>query len=143
LQAAIEYDGADADILIAMYRLKDSDDAWQEDVRRRIERLSRGFQKAIDDDAEDPINYNQWAWLVSNTEGDLDQALAYSKKSLELSPDDPGYLDTLGRCYFALEDYENAVKYQRRAVELDPHLQVMRRQLELFESTLAASQKKD
>ena len=143
LQAAIEKDGTDADVMIAIYRLHGADDAWRADVRQRILRLSKVFQKSIEEDPEDSITYNQWAWLISNTEGDFDQSLRYSKKSLELVPDEPGYLDTLGRCYYAKGDLASAVKYQRRAVELEPHMQVMRRQLELFESTLAASQTKD
>ncbi|MCA9210287.1 MAG: tetratricopeptide repeat protein, partial [Planctomycetales bacterium] len=58
-------------------------------------------------------------------------------KSLELVPDTAGYLDTLGRCYYAKGDYANAVKYQTQAVRLDPHTQQIRRQLELFEKALA------
>ena len=64
--------------------------------------------------------YNQWAWLVTNTEGDFAQAVQHSLRSLELAPDEPSYLDTLGRCYFAAGDVENAIKSQRKAVELAP-----------------------
>lgn len=80
--------------------------------------------------------YNQFAWLVSNTEGDLDEALQSSLQSLELRPNTAGFLDTLGRCYFAKGDYENAVKCQARAVELEPHSGQIRRQLERFQETL-------
>jgi hypothetical protein len=49
----------------------------------------------------------------------------------------------LGRCYYAVGDLESAVKAQREAVRRHPHLQVMRDQLQLFESALAAQEKKD
>jgi tetratricopeptide (TPR) repeat protein len=42
----------------------------------------------------------------------------------------------LGRCYYAVGDYENAIKYQRRAVELEPFAMSMKRQLQLFETEL-------
>jgi hypothetical protein len=47
-------------------------------------------------------------------------------------------LDTLGRCYYAAGDLENAVKYQSQAVKLDQHSGQMRRQLEFFQKELAA-----
>ena len=54
-----------------------------------------------------------------------------------MRPGEPAFLDTLGRCYYAAGEYQNAVKYQRQAVAKEPHLQVMRRQLETFERALA------
>ena len=80
---------------------------------------------------------NDYAWLVGNTEGNVEQALRFSQESLRLRPGTPGYLDTLGRCYYRLGDCENAVKFQRQAVRRDPHSGQLIRQLELFESALA------
>jgi len=77
---------------------------------------------------------------VANTEGDYDEALRSSQRSLELRPETAGYLDTLGRCYFAKGDYKNAVFHQSRAVELEPHSQQIRRQLELFQKALETAQ---
>ena len=84
--------------------------------------------------------HNQLAWLVSNTEGDYDEALRSSQRSLELRPETPGYLDTLGRCYYAKGDYKSAVLYQSRAAELEPHSVQIRRQLEFFQAALKAAQ---
>ena len=81
--------------------------------------------------------YNQWAWLVSNTEGDYDKAVRYSLRSLEFNPDQASCLDTLGRCYFSAGRIEEAVEVQRRAVELQPWMKIMRRQLDEFEAALA------
>jgi tetratricopeptide (TPR) repeat protein len=135
--AAANYD-KDPDILIAMYRVPGSDEDFQRRTRVRIRRAGQYVQTLIDEYPEIPTFYNQWAWLVANTEGDQELAVEYSKKSLELSPEEPSYLDTLGRCYYAVGDLENAVKFQRQAVALAPHYRVMQRQLELFEAALAA-----
>jgi tetratricopeptide (TPR) repeat protein len=146
LELAIRFDPSDADVLIAMYRWQDADEKWREAVRRRIRDLAQSFQHDIDSNPSDPTGYNQWAWLVSNTEGDFQKAIRYSHRSLELIPPDAGeaagagFLDTLGRCYYAAGDYENAVKYQRQAIEKVDYMQVMHRQLALFEKALAEKQ---
>jgi tetratricopeptide (TPR) repeat protein len=143
---AIRFDPTDADVLIAMYRWKEADEKWRESVGRRIRDLAQSFQQEIDSNPSDPTAYNQWAWLVSNTEGDYQKAIRYSHRSLELIPPDvgesagAGFLDTLGRCYYAAGDYENAVKYQREAIEKVDYMQVMHRQLALFEKALAEKQ---
>jgi hypothetical protein len=55
-----------------------------------------------------------------------------SHKSLELRPNYAGFLDTLGRCYYAKGDLVNALKYQSQAVKINPHSGQIRRQLEFF-----------
>ena len=140
---AIKSDPTDADVLIAMYRVPEADEKWRQTTRAKIRDLARQFQEQIDENPSDPVPYNQWAWLISNTEGDFQKAIRYSHRSIELIPADAGesagasYLDTLGRCYYAVGDYENALKYQRQAIEKVDYMQVMQRQLALFEKTLA------
>jgi tetratricopeptide (TPR) repeat protein len=82
---------------------------------------------------------NQYAWLVGNTYGDFDEAvkLAHeavkiSQEVLDLRPSQGGFLDTLGRCYFAKDDLVNAVKYQSQAVKLNSGSGQIRRQLAFF-----------
>jgi len=143
LQTAIKLDPTDADVLIAMYRVPEADDAWRAAVRQRIHDLSRQFQQEIDEQPGDPNPYNQWAWLISNTEGDFQKAVRYSHRSIELIPPGAGksaggsFMDTLGRCYFAAGDIENALKYQREAIKKVDYMQVMHRQLAQFEKTYA------
>jgi cytochrome c-type biogenesis protein CcmH/NrfG len=99
------------------------------------------------------ISYNQLAWLVANTEGDFDEAVKMSLKSVELirarlaeelsthhrevainilSEALGGHLDTLAHCYAAKKDFDNAVKTQTEAARLIPHQQQIARKLELF-----------
>jgi tetratricopeptide (TPR) repeat protein len=141
LEIAIKADPTDADVLIAMYRVPEASDAWRASTRKQIAQMANEFQQKIDEAPGDPTSYNQWAWLVSNTEGDYERAVRYSHRSIELNTSgksaEASYLDTLGRCYYAVGDYENAVKYERQAIERVGHMQVMHRQLELFEKALA------
>lgn len=151
LLAALELEPNNVDILIAMYRLE-GDEQWQSDIRRRIQSIAIMFDNQIEairmqtqarvrfPDLVPTLAeaYNQYAWLISNTEGDQQKALQYSLRSLELVPDIAAQLDTLGRCYFAVGDLQNAVRVQRRAVKLMPHSPPLLRQLAEFEAAVAA-----
>ena len=148
LTQALRRDPTDADVLIALYRWKKSNEQHQKDNEQHrketlahISKARKSLDTAIKQGGENANLYNHWAWLISNTEGDYQRAIRYSQKSLQLRPNTPSYLDTLGRCYYAAGDYENAVQVQRRAVQLHPQMQVMQEQLELFEEALAEKKK--
>jgi tetratricopeptide (TPR) repeat protein len=139
LLKGMEVERPDIDLLIAVNRLPD----LKPDERRRVDDAIRAFtaefQEDINNQPTNSTGYNQWAWLVGNTSrnaADLDQAIKHSEKSLELYPDNGGYYDTLGHVYFAKGDYENAVRYQTRAAELEPHHAIIARQLKVFQEKL-------
>jgi tetratricopeptide (TPR) repeat protein len=140
-ELAIGFDSNDADVLIDMYRFPEADHNWRAAALERVRKLEKQFEKEIEENPTDAPAYNQWAWLVSNTEGDFQKAIRYSHRSIELNKrgesGEASFLDTLARCYYAAGDYENAVKYEREAIAKVNYLQVMNRQLALFEKALA------
>ncbi|MFL2871363.1 MAG: tetratricopeptide repeat protein [Pirellulaceae bacterium] len=153
LNKGFEADPTDGDLLIGMFRYKKADDAWKARARDaitktvtaqfdEIQQLEQEHRTVEGVSRKDTVGYalarvcNQYAWLVGNTFGDFNLAVKLSHRSLELRKDAPGYLDTLGRCYYAADDLENAIKYQKQAVELDPDSEQMRRQLKMFETAL-------
>lgn len=149
LLQAIEADKTDADVLIALYRDTDLDSAQRDKTRESITAAADEFRGKIQQDPDNPSPYNQLAWLLANTDGDRNEALRCSQKSLELVRADPdsggseaSLLDTLGHCYFALGDYDNAVKYQSRAVKLDRHSGLMNQALREFRAAREKSTSK-
>ncbi len=136
LEAAVAADPTDCDVLISCYRLPGADAAWHANTVNLIEKAADVLRERIASEPEEAIHYNQFAWLIGNTEGDFEEALKYSKKSLELEPDAGGYYDTMGRVYYGKGDYENAVKTQTKAAEMDPHSGLIRKQLALFREAL-------
>ena len=147
-------DPTDADLLIAMYRLPDPPPEWRARVVQAISDATElfrqelsGYQSQLSSQGnplvraglEDRIasNLNQIAWLVGNTEGNYEEAVRSSQRSLAIKPGEAGYLDTLGRCYFTVGDFKNALKYQRQAAQRAPHELQIRRQLQLFEDAAA------
>ena len=86
LDLAIKFDPTDADVLIAMYHLPGS--------RSKMARVgppahphtcATSFSRRSTRTRPTLPPYNQWAWLVSNTEGDFQKAIRYSHRSLELN----------------------------------------------------------
>ena len=63
----------------------------------------------------------------------LDQALPVALKASELSNRDPGILDTLAEVYFAMGDFDNAIKIGKEALESDPEDQYFKDQVKKYE----------
>lgn len=135
--SATQNDPEMVDVLIAMHQVADPPERFAKVTRAKIAQQCRAFEQMIARNPTDPGAFNGWAWLVSNTEGDFDKAVRYSRRSLELYREAPSFLDTLGRCLFSAGRVEEAVAAQRRAVELEPTMLVMQRQLAEFEAALA------
>ena len=134
LEKAIESDPFDADVLIAMYRLDQANAGFKNRTRMRIHEAARRFREQIKENPDEATGYNQFAWLIANTEGDYDEALQFSQRALELEPNAAGYLDTLAHCYFAKKDLEQAVKIQSHAVRLEPFSGQIRRAHDFFKA---------
>ncbi|MDE0864368.1 MAG: hypothetical protein OSA98_11330 [Rubripirellula sp.] len=144
----------DIDVLIRMYRT-DGDAEWRALVVRLLEqatRTSAGKLRNVESFSKHNSSttimkglaeaLNNHAWLICNTEGDLNLALKSSLRSLEIVTDS-AKLDTCGRCYFAIRDFDNAIRMQKRALELDPYSLPLKRQLVEFEAAKAKADQKD
>ncbi len=154
------------DVLIDLYRLPNQDEARRKKTSDLIKFHAAAMLRLIasatqgnnnEDSDDEPVGpsglYNNYAWLVGNTEGNLDLALQYAHKAVELGPKawinpvgdeadrnerDPvgaavgyaGRLDTLAHCYAGKKDWANAVKWQSRAVALAPYSLPINRELE-------------
>jgi tetratricopeptide (TPR) repeat protein len=141
LDKALAADPSDIDVLIGCYRLPRQTPDYHAKILELVKKSAAECREQIAEDPEGASGYNQLAWLIGNTEGDLDEALKCSQKSLELKPGEGGFYDTLARVYFAKGDLQNAVKQQTKAAELDPYSGLIRRQLEFFRKRQQERQK--
>ncbi|MCA9129890.1 MAG: hypothetical protein KDB22_22540 [Planctomycetales bacterium] len=109
--------------------------------RKEVIELERGLTNAdrsVRMHAESSLSAacNQLAWLLACCEENTEEALKLSLRSLELDPEQPSYLDTLARCYYAKRDFQNAVDTQLHVVALEPHQRQMLSQLKMFQEAL-------
>jgi serine/threonine-protein kinase len=76
------------------------------------------FQRAI---TLDPQNANGYHWYAHCliVQGRTDEALAASKRALELDPIEPNITGHLGWHYYYVRDYDRAIEYLRPVVEMD------------------------
>ncbi len=79
---------------------------------------------------------NELAWLAANTGGDLDEALKYATRAVEIWPTQSAYIDTLARVHFGRKEYSKAIELQTRAIALEPQDRQMQRVLEQYKEAL-------
>lgn len=132
-EAVAEYD-KDVDSLIALFHFPENTPAQQAEARSLVERALERIEAEIQALPEDPTGYNEYAWLVSNTEGDVAKAVRYSRLSLEKDRafDSPSYLDTLAHCRAAAGDFRGAFRTQSLAQRLEPYNRTIKRNLDRF-----------
>lgn len=141
LEEALRADPSEVDALIAFYRLPDASPEQRQRATRLVQKVAARLKEEIGENPDNANTYNQYAWLVGNTEGDLDEALKFSRMSLELSPNNAAYLDTLAHVHFARGELEEAVRVQTKAVQLEPHSGLLSKELQVFRAALQAKKK--
>ena len=123
----------DVDALIGLYTLPDNTPVQKAEAVARIRRALEQIENEIQAVPDDTNGYNEYAWLVANTEGDLQKATRYSKLSLVKSFDSSSYLDTLAHCQAAAGNKAAAVRTQSLALRQEPHNRTIRKNLARFQ----------
>ena len=77
------------------------------------------FQSAIDKYSSVSA-YNGYAWNASKTKTNLDKALEYALRAVELSNRKVGILDTLAAVHFARREYTEALRVSREILATKP-----------------------
>ena len=77
------------------------------------------IEKALELNANDPFAH-QWRGVLLSAQGKIDQALAESRRAVELDPLVPGYLDQYGVMLMHADRLEESEKQFKMALQLDP-----------------------
>ena len=132
LDEALKEYPEEIDTLIAYYHFPGLSSVDRSRIMTLIEKALRKLQQRIDQEPDAANSYNEYAWLVANTEGDLARATRYSKRSLELDFDSASFLDTLAHCYAAEKNSEEAIRCQVVALRKDPGSNTIKKNLQKF-----------
>jgi tetratricopeptide (TPR) repeat protein len=98
----------------------------------KAEESKEAFNKVLELDPNSAPSMNRLAWFHAIEEKSLERGLELSKRSLELQPDTPAFLDTLAELHFRNGQAVEAVNYIQRAIKLEPGNRYFRLQLEKF-----------
>lgn len=99
------------------------------------------YTSYVDRHSDDPNALNGFAWFCAKRKFGFDQALPVALKAVELSDRDPGILDTLAELYFAMGDFDNAIKIGEEALSKEPEDQYLKDQLNKYrDATKQASE---
>ncbi|MBR1994755.1 MAG: tetratricopeptide repeat protein, partial [Alistipes sp.] len=79
----------------------------------------RAYEKALSFNADNVLVLNNWAYFLSLEGRDLERALEMAQRVVELTDNNPTYMDTYAWVLFKMGRLEEARKIQQRAVALD------------------------
>lgn len=78
------------------------------------------YEKAMAVDSENPTVLNGLGFVLADEGRELTRALTMCKKAIDLNPDNPAYLDSIGWVYYKLGLQTEAKTFTRRAREKAP-----------------------
>ncbi|QMU61535.1 MAG: tetratricopeptide repeat protein [Gammaproteobacteria bacterium] len=81
----------------------------------RIDLLEADLKTILSEDPENASALNALGYTLADHNTRVDEALGYIKKALEIRPDDPAVMDSMGWVHFRLGNYAEAETYLRKA----------------------------
>jgi tetratricopeptide (TPR) repeat protein len=87
---------------------------WREGEHHTSDSL---YEKALTFYENDPYTLNNYAYSLADRKIELQKALHLAERALEIEPDNPSILDTVGWIYFNMGDLPRALERIERAVE--------------------------
>ena len=94
------------------------------------------FRRVLELDPHSSPALNRLAWFHVVDGKNLELGIEYSKRSLEIRPDTPPYLDTLAELYYRSGQPVKSIPLIHRAIELEPSNRYYRIQLDKFKRAM-------
>ena len=98
----------------------------------KSEESKRVFMQVLEIDKNSARALNRLAWFHATEKKELEHGIKLSRRSLEVQPDTPAYLDTLAELYYRSGQSVKALPLIQRAIEIAPGNRYFRMQLEKF-----------
>jgi predicted Zn-dependent protease len=84
---------------------------------KKFDAAETEFRKVLDQDPKNAAALNYLGYMLADRNVKVADALKYVQQAVEIEPNNPAYLDSLGWAYFRVGDLAKAEEYLRRAVE--------------------------
>jgi tetratricopeptide (TPR) repeat protein len=132
-QRALEYMPHDIGLVIELVRALDQAKR-KTDADKLFEAMFARHQTSCADYPKAADFHNRLAWLAVRCGRQLEVALKHAQQATDLSPDSPGFLDTLAEVHFQRGEQEEALKAIKRALRIAPDHAYYRAQLKRMEA---------
>lgn len=77
----------------------------------------KNYEESLSIDPENAVVLNNYAYYLSQQQRNLSNAQEMVQRALEIHPENPSYLDTLGWIYYQQGAFEKAEQYIRKAID--------------------------
>lgn len=104
----------------------------EQDARMMFEAEYRKLQTRLAQDPRRPLLLNELAWLCARSGERPKEAMEFATRAVEAAPGEAGYLDTLAEANFQLANFDEAIRLEEAALDLEPTDPFMLEQLERF-----------
>ena len=78
------------------------------------------FLSSLERNPDDAFTLNYLGYWYADTNRNLDKAISYIQKAVDIQPSSGFFVDSLGWVYYRLRDYDKAVTLLERAIQLEP-----------------------
>lgn len=86
----------------------------------RIDILERDLQTILAEDPDNATALNALGFTLADRNERIPEALGYIERALEVSPDDPTVIDSMGWVQYRMGNYEQAEHFLRKAFDILP-----------------------
>lgn len=87
---------------------------------KEYDKCEKIINKALSLEPENPIFLNFLGYLYAELDERLEEAYKLINKALLKDPDNPAYIDSMAWVLYRMKKYEEAFKWQKRALKFDP-----------------------
>lgn len=85
---------------------------------KQLEDAYTAYDNSLLFNPDNPVTLNNYAYFLSENNGDLERAETMARKAIELAPDNDTYLDTMAWVLFKKKEYKEALEFQEKAIEI-------------------------
>ena len=86
--------------------------------------------------------YNSLAWALATRKRSPEKAIDLALKANALAPDDTNIMDTVAEAYYAAGDHSSAIKWEQKALKLEPASEYLKKQLEKYKQAKSGKKTK-
>ncbi|MDE6578799.1 MAG: tetratricopeptide repeat protein [Muribaculaceae bacterium] len=85
---------------------------------KKLDLTFKAYDNAIFFIPDNAMTLNNYAYFLTESDGDLDKALDYISKAITSDPENPTFLDTYAWVLFKRKDFKQALEYQKKAIDI-------------------------